>query len=423
MKPPVLAFSTIGESDGFHTLREPWNALWADLDNPKLFSSFDWCWNAWRLIAERRGCELRLVCGWLDGHLVLIWPMMVDSGVLRMLSSETFEYRDIIVKPSGHASRWVEDAWSYVLATTQASTFLFQNLRQTSALGAKLATMSGAQPIGGGWSSLIRLDRFAGWDAYASTLPKSLASDQRSQWKRVRQVMPEMSFRLVDSADLVEPVIDWIGLHKTAWGEARGKRGWFNAEDLPVMLKSIANSARHDGRVVLATLSDRDTTMSAGWGYVCGSEFLFYAFAYDSAYATYSPSRLFLEGLLQYCFRNGIRTFDFLPGDEPYKRIWATDYAQQQSYVGALNWRGELLLWLSRTRIISEVPDVLLAMYRTLPVRWRRAVQSRMRAFRLIHHALNRKLTAKPPAVPLLPALAAALKSNANVPNESPRAP
>ena len=189
------------------------------------------------------------------------------------------------------------------------------------------------------------------------------------------------------------------------------------------MLKSIANSARHDGRVVLATLSDGDTTMSAGWGYVCGSEFLFYAFAYDSAYATYSPSRLFLEGLLQYCFRSGIRTFDFLPGDEPYKRIWATDYAQQQSYVGALNWRGELLLRLSRTRIISEVPDVLLAMYRTLPVRWRRAVQSRMRAFRLIHHALNRKLTAKPPAVPLLPALAAALKSNANVPNESPRAP
>ena len=189
------------------------------------------------------------------------------------------------------------------------------------------------------------------------------------------------------------------------------------------MLKSIANSARHDGRVVLATLSDGDTTMSAGWGYVCGSEFLFYAFAYDSAYATYSPSRLFLEGLLQYCFRNGIRTFDFLPGDEPYKRIWATDYAQQQSYVGALNWRGELLLRLSRTRIISEVPDVLLAMYRTLPLRWRRAVQSRMRAFRLISHALNRKLTAKPSAVPLLPALAAALKSNANVPNESPRAP
>jgi len=111
MKPPVLAFSTIRESDGFQSLREPWNALWADLDNAQLFSSFDWCWNAWRLIAERRGCELRLVSGWLDGHLVLVWPMMIDSGVLRMLSSETFEYRDIIVKPSGHASRWVEDAW------------------------------------------------------------------------------------------------------------------------------------------------------------------------------------------------------------------------------------------------------------------------------------------------------------------------
>lgn len=425
MNPPALAFSTVRGSEGFQSLREPWNALWDRLENPQLFSSFDWCWNAWRLVAERRGCELRLVCGWLHGELVLIWPMMEDSAVLRMLSSETFEYRDIIVEPSEHASRWVEEAWAHMIATTQASTFLFQNLRLSSALGTKLSQMPSAQPIGGGWSSLIRLDRFAGWDAYANTLPKSLVGDQRRQWKRVRQAMPEMSFRLVDSADMVEPVIDWICRHKVAWGEARGKRGWFNAEDLPVMLKSIAQSARHDGRVVLATLSDGDTIISAGWGYVCGSEFLFYAFAYDLDFATYSPSRLFLEGVLQYCFQNGIRTFDFLPGDEAYKRIWATDYAHQGSYLGALNWRGELLLRLSRMRFIAGAPDALRDVYRTLPLRWRAAAQRRMRAYRLVSHALNRKPGPRPPTVSFLPALAGAMKSNgrANAASEAPRMP
>jgi CelD/BcsL family acetyltransferase involved in cellulose biosynthesis len=398
MNPSVPAFSTVTESSGFQSLREPWNALWASLDHPSLFSSFDWCWSTWRLVAERRGYKLRLVCGWLGGRLVLVWPMIEDSGVLRMLTSDTFEYRGIIVEPSARAPQWVEDAWSHVLATTAASTFFFQNLRLPNALSAKLSQMPNAKPIGGGWSPLVRLDRFADWDAYASTLPKSLVSDQRRQWKRVRLAMPGMSFRLVDNADAIGPVIDWIALHKAAWAEERGKRGWFNSDDTLVMLKSVAKSALDEGRLVLATLSDGNATMSAGWGFVCGGEFLFYAFAYDKAYATYSPSRLFVENLLQHCFRNGIRTFDFMPGDVRYKRVWATDYVRGQSYIGALNWRGALLLRLCNTRAVSGMPDALRDAYRILPANWRSAVHRRLRGYRMVNHALH--LTLAPTAPP-----------------------
>jgi CelD/BcsL family acetyltransferase involved in cellulose biosynthesis len=211
-----------------------------------------------------------------------------------------------------------------------------------------------------------------------------------------------MSFRLVGSADAIEPVMDWIALHKAAWGEERGKRGWFNADDTLALLKSVAKSALNDGRLVLATLSDGNATMSAGWGFVCGGEFLFYAFAYDKAYATYSPSRLFVENLLQHCFRNGIRTFDFMPGDVPYKRIWATDYVREESYIGALNWRGALLLRVCDTRLVSGMPDALRDVYRILPVRLRNAVQRRLRGYRLVNHALHLTLapTAPPDAVP-----------------------
>ena len=403
MNAPALSFSTVEQSDAFQALREPWNALWASLDCPHLFSSFDWCWNAWKLVAERRGYKLRLVCGWLDERLVLIWPMMEDSGVLRMLSSETLEYRGIMAKPSVHVSRWVDEAWSYVLATMHASSFIFQNLWLPNALSAKLAQVPSARPIGGGWCPLVRLDRFADWDAYARTLPKSLISDQRRQWKRVRQAMPELSFRVVECADKIDPVIDWITGHKVAWGEARGKLTvWFDAKDILALLKAVAKSALDDGRLVLATLSDGDTTISAGWGYVCGSEFLFHAFAYDSAYATYSPSRLFQESLLRYCFRKGIRTFDFMPGEEMYKRIWATDYVRQVSYIGTLNRRGDLLLRLSRTKI-PDLPVVLRDVYRHLPSRWRRAVQRRLRPYRLVNHALNLKLAPKPLATSVEP--------------------
>jgi CelD/BcsL family acetyltransferase involved in cellulose biosynthesis len=396
--PPSLGFSTTEESGGFQSLQQPWNALWTRLDRPHLFSSFEWCWNAWRLVAEGRGYKLRLVCGWLEERLVLIWPMMEDGGVLRMLSSETLEYRDIIVEPSEHAARWIDDAWSHVLATTHASTFLFQNLRLPNALGTKLAKVTSARRIGGGWCPLVGLDRFADWDAYARTLPKSLISDQRRQWKRLRQALPGVSFRLIDNARMIEPVMDWISRHKLRWGQERGNPTvWFSSEDIHALLKSVAERTLEDGRLVLATLSAGDKTISAGWGYICGGEFLFHAFAYDLAYATYSPSRLFLENLLQYCISNGIRTLDFMPGEEAYKRIWATDYVGTESYIGPLNWRGMLLLRLARLK--SSAPSVVLRrLYRKLPGRWRETMQRRLRTYRLVNQALALKPTPKPQA-------------------------
>jgi CelD/BcsL family acetyltransferase involved in cellulose biosynthesis len=393
------AFFVVVDSADFHSLREAWNALWSNLDNPHVFSSFEWCWNAWTLVAQRRGCTLRIVCGRLDARLVLIWPMMEDGRVLRMLSSETLEYRDIIVERSELASCWIEGAWSHLLATTRATTFFFQNLRQPNALRTRLAQIRSARPTGGGWCPLIRLDRFADWDAYAGTLSKSLMSDQRRQWKRLRQTLPEVSFRVIDRADAIEPMMDWIRRHKVVWGQSRGTPTvWFNDDDIHAMLKAVARSASADGRYVLAALSDGNTTISAGWGYVCGSEFLFHAFAYDNAYATFSPSRLFLERLLQYCFQRELRSFDFMPGKEAYKRIWATDYVRQESFIGALNWRGDLLLHLSRLRT-SEAPLVARRLYRLLPARWRSAIDRSLRTYRLVHYALGLKSVARPAPV------------------------
>ena len=45
-------------------------------------------------------------------------------------------------------------------------------------------------------------------------------------------------------------------------------------------------------------------------------------FAYDAAWATYSPSRLYLERLVELCFHERLGVFDFMPGDMAYKETW-----------------------------------------------------------------------------------------------------
>ncbi len=100
-----------------------------------------------------------------------------------------------------------------------------------------------------------------------------------------------------------------------------------------------------------------------------------------------------------------------------YKRIWATDYVRVESYIGALNWRGALLLRVCDTRLVSGMPDALRDVYRTLPVRWRNAVHRRLRGYRLVNHALH--LTPAPTAPPdAVPENGSSEPSHRNAPTE-----
>lgn len=344
-----VQFSVISDSAGFRSLREPWNELCGRLGRTSVFLSFDWCWNAWEFVAEPRGYHLRLLIGKLGGRIVLILPLMAEGRVLRMLSAQVFEYRDVIVEASEHASHWIDEAWRYLTSSMRADAFLFQNLQDPSALGRKLAAVPVARRVGSGSCAITRLSRFADWEAYKAALPKSLVSDQPRRWKRLKAEVPGVTFRIVDRRAFVRPVMDWICEQKEAWAAARGIPDvWFADPDKRKFLDAFAHSALDNGAFVLAVLSDGEKLVAAGWGYRSGSEFVLGNSAYDPAYARCSPARLYFERLVQWCFEQDIGTLDWMLGDEDYKRTWATEYVSRETYCGALNWRGELLMRLQR---------------------------------------------------------------------------
>jgi CelD/BcsL family acetyltransferase involved in cellulose biosynthesis len=387
---PRLQFSVVTESGSLHSLQVSWRALCISAGAQHLFQSFDWCWNAW-ISAERHGHRLRVVLGYSGSDLALIWPLMTDNRVIRLLSADILEYRDAIVARSEFADGWVNQAWSYLVTSRQADWFIFQNLRHPNVLGKQLATLPLTFGIGGGWCPIIRLDQYPSWEAYAATRSKSIIRDQHRQWRRLRQALPNISFRVLETSGSIDAVHEWIADHKRSWGKARGLRlVWTDRADIRNLIVATARTFADSGRFVLATLEDDNTRISAGWGYVCGNEFLFHAFAYDVAFENYSPSRLFLESLVRWCIDQGIEKFDFMPGKEAYKRIWATDYIQTVSYVGALSRRGEILLnMLQRKNVRRGMSFAIRGVNRLLWGRPGRVVQQKMRQFQVLINALN----------------------------------
>ena len=150
-------------------------------------------------------------------------------------------------------------------------------------------------------------------------------------------------------------------------------------------------------RLLLATLADDERLVAAGWGFLCGEEVLFHAFAYDADYSTYSPARLLLERIVKVCFERGIRSFDFMPGSESYKRTWATDYVRTESYTGPLNRRGRFLLAVAARDPLSErFLQSLRPAYQLVPLPVRRRLGRALTKYRSVSAALK----LKPPRPP-----------------------
>lgn len=373
-----LSLSVVDSADDLLQLQDEWNLLYEGVGTQHFFHSFAYCWHVWRSVGEKMGYKLHVIVGRQEGVLVLVWPLMIAGRVLRMLSSGTLEYRDLIVDKSAHADAWMNQAWEFVSKTPSVDLFHFQNLREPSNLQRLLSGRHRAKPVGGGWCPVIRLSRYDSWDSYALQLPRSMRSDQRRQWARTRDLIPDISFEIVEDPTQIDSMIDWIMDQKIRWLKAKAlNANNFGSAEMRDLFKELSKSPRGRDGLVLARLSDAHTTISAGFGYRFRNEFLFHVFAYDTAWANLSPSRLFLEQLLRWCISEKIETFDFMPGLEPFKEVWADDLVRTDSYMGSLTrWGSFLLWWHSQHPASLRLRNLLKALHARIPGRLLRPIRS-----------------------------------------------
>lgn len=92
----------------------------------------------------------------------------------------------------------------------------------------------------------------------------------------------------------------------------------------------------------------------------CGQKLWGYLTAYDRNFARLSPGTMLVPAIIDYGFAHGFREYDFLSGEEPYKKRWTTDYHQTHR---AQIWNRR---WISRLRK-SVYCDLRPVLHRWLP--------------------------------------------------------
>ncbi len=388
MSVPTMTFEVVGDSDRFAGLDADWRALAGRATNGHFFYDFDWLWRTWERVAAPRGRALRLLVGRCNGRVELIWPLMIDGRHLRMLSSDQFEYRDVLLGDGGGngvaARTWLRAAWREVLRLPGADVAVFEDIRPGSHL-ADLFAEHGAS----GWRidipiRTIRLERYAGWDAFAATRSAKLMRDQRRQWRRLRGTGADPRFEIVTDPAAVAPTLDWLLARKSDWLARQGLDApLFASPEYRALLQAATADALALGHLVLARLVVGERPISGVLGYRYRDEFTFQIFAYDPAWQSYSPSRLAMECLIRWCFDAGVRIFDFMPGDQPFKDVWGDEIATVSNFLIPLSRSGRLWArWYASDAVEHLEKSWVIDAGRRLPLRWRQIIRQTLWRYR-----------------------------------------
>jgi len=179
------------------------------------------------------------------------------------------------------------------------------------------------------------------WDGYLATL----GSNRRQILRRKeRSLFRNHAARLVDSQGdrLDEGWSHLLRLHEQRWDGAGG--GAFRDTRAVRLQRAFAGEMAKQGRLWLSTL-DLDGQPAAAWyGFTANDTVYFYQGGRDPRWNRESVGWVLMGMMIRRAIEQGYRVFDFLRGDDPYKKEWTRgSRTTTDTVVFRAGWRG---LWL-----------------------------------------------------------------------------
>jgi CelD/BcsL family acetyltransferase involved in cellulose biosynthesis len=191
-----------------------------------------------------------------------------------------------------------------------------------------LAAAFGAREIGDGWTlnleredvcPVVTIPDGMAFDDYLSTLDKKSRHEIRRKFRRV-EALGEIDF--ARSADPLAELDDFIDLHQSKWGPDGLFPPTAGGDASRVFIRRWFEESGPDGPVELDFLSVGGRRIAAGILVTDGDRLMFYNAGSDPDARELSPGVILAGRCIQLAIEHGMRRFDFLRGNEPYKYEW-----------------------------------------------------------------------------------------------------
>lgn len=283
------------------TLRDEWRALFEVDSNATPFQSWEWNSAWWNVYG--RGRSPYLLAAYEGEDLVGLLPLIRSLGPWRTL-------RSMAVGPSDYLGPIAQPQ-----VRTKVEQAFLEHLREAPADMVDLHQWTGdsrhGEPVD--QATCLRLDLPDSFDGYVAGLSKSLRYD-------VRRLERSEGFRIIEPEDPTQALGVLFDLHVKRW-RSRGLPGVFSRR-VRRFHEQWAHLAQPLGWLRLKILEHDAQPIGAIYAMSQGGRCYYYQAGFDPAASKLSPGTLLVAATIREAIEDGVSTFDFCRGDEPYKRRW-----------------------------------------------------------------------------------------------------
>ena len=337
---------------GMAAIAAEWDGLVAASAAPSPFLTSAWI-GAW-LETLGRGADLELITARdaRDGSLLAAAPFHVEGRtragvrhrVLRFLGSGAAapDHLDLLV--AAHAPEETASAvWS---AVTRRARWDLIDLDGVAADGTLarllLRRVSDRDRAERTPTHFLRLAPT--WEATLATFDGEVRSNlERHRRKLEREFPAAVAERMVAEPDDLEATMTCLErLHQARRTEA-GQRGAFGTPGLAAFQREVARRMLASGRLRLWRLDVGADAIGVIESFRHGDTVSFYTTGFDKRWQRFGPGTRIMAVAVAAAIAEGATGFDFLRGDEPYKRRWGTEIRHDLRIIHPVSRLGRVL--------------------------------------------------------------------------------
>ena len=180
------------------------------------------------------------------------------------------------------------------------------------------------------------------WDEYLKTRPGRFRYNLRSRLRRLAE-QGEVRFRTVSRpSEVAAALVTLTELHARRWHGQHTATIFSSSAAARRFYAEACTRYAQRGLLDLTLLEVGGRAVAGSLGFIDRDTYFYYLPAWEPSLAPLAPSSLLLGHLVERAYGLGLRRFDFMLGDEPYKARWATEDRETVNLVvGAPTLRGQ----------------------------------------------------------------------------------
>jgi CelD/BcsL family acetyltransferase involved in cellulose biosynthesis len=309
---------------------------------------------------------------WRGNDLMCIWPLGLFHGngawLARSLDDPFGQFAGAVFATGAPVNACIAAVLRDL--RTVADAIQLEAVTEGSALNAAL-TVCGARTAATSQAVIVDLRPYPTIQAFAQTVNAKTRKNMRNLTNRLRRAHNIDHVVTEDMAD-VEPLLNATFASRVEWLRRYGRTSAaFQDPNFRTLVNGLTRSK--DMRLLGFRLQAGDVPISSQWGFVHQNRYYAYMSAMNEDFAEFSPGRLHLGMVIDFCFAHDIKVVELMPPPADYKLAWSETTKALHTLALPLSLRGRAALGFA-----NVIMPALRRFSRTLPEGMRRGIVRRL---------------------------------------------